>query len=377
MLIQRQIIRAIHDELLKEKSRIIVIYGSRQVGKTTLVNTVLESYPEKKIVSINGDDENSYKAISSRSLRDLESMVHGFDILYIDEAQRIPEIGINLKILYDHIKSLKIIVTGSSALDLASQTKEALTGRKAQFTLYPISLGELHQTHHRHYVESQIKERMIFGSYPQVVNIVNRDERARYVQDLAQDYLYKDVLELENVRYHRKIRDLLRLLAFQIGSEVSFNELGMSLGLGRETVMRYVDLLEKSFVIFTLRGFSRNLKKEVNKMPKIYFYDLGVRHALIKNFNPLEERDDVGALWENFLMSERMKRNAYTDHFCSPYFWRTYTGAALDYVEEYGGKLYGYEFKWKKTGKAPKTWLETYNGEFECINQDNFLDFVL
>lgn len=377
MLIQRQIISDIHKELLKERSRIIVIYGPRQVGKTTLVNTILESYPEKKILSINGDDENSYGSISSRSLRDLEGMVHGFDILYIDEAQRIPEIGINLKILYDHITSLKIIVTGSSVLDLASQTKEALTGRKEQFTLYPISLGELCQTHHQHYVKSQINERMVFGSYPQALTIVNRDERTRYVEDLAQDYLYKDVLELENVRYHRKIRDLLRLLAFQIGSEVSFNELGTSLGLGRETVMRYVDLLEKSFVLFTLRGFSRNLRKEVNKMPKIYFYDLGIRNALIKNFNPIEERNDVGALWENFIMSERMKRNEYMHHSCSSYFWRTYTGAELDYIEEFGGKLYGYEFKWKKTSKAPKTWVETYSSEFACINKENFLNFVL
>ena len=377
MLIKRTIIQKIHKELAKKRSSIVIVYGSRQVGKTTLVETVLESYSDKKILYIDGDKTNTYRAISSRNSRDLEMMMSGFDIVFIDEAQRIPEIGLNLKILHDQIKHLKIIVTGSSSLDLASEVKEALTGRKNQFTLYPIAITELYHTQHRHLLYDHIKERLLFGSYPKVINLTNRNERIKHIQDLTQDYLYKDVLELESIRYHHKIRDLLRLLAFQIGSEVSINELATTLGLGRDTVHRYIDLLEKSFVIFTIRGFSRNLRKEINKMPKIYFYDLGVRNAIINNFSEPHERNDIGVLWENFVIAERLKRNAYKDHFCASYFWRTYTGAELDYVEEYDGKLYGYEMKWKKTSKAPKTWINTYNGEFMCINQDNFLEFVL
>lgn len=376
MHIQREITNSIQQELLKQHSKIIVIYGARQVGKTTLVESVLEGV-NKKILRINGDRLGNETALFSRDLQKLESLVSGYDILFIDEAQRIPEIGINLKILYDNIRNLKIIVTGSSSLDLASSIKEPITGRKKQYTLYPISFLELSKKHNKYEISQNVEERMVFGSYPEVLHISNKEERVKYIAELAEDYLYKDVLELENIRYHHKLRDLLRLLAFQVGSEVSLSELANNLGLSKDTVARYIDLLEQSFVLFRLRGFSRNLRKEVNKQPKIYFYDLGIRNSIIDNFNELDKRNDIGSLWENFLILERLKRNEYKTHLCSKYFWRTYTGAEIDYIEEYGGKLYGYEFKWRKLSKAPKSWVETYNGEFQCLNKENFVDFVL
>jgi predicted AAA+ superfamily ATPase len=380
IFLNRAIEERIFSELQREDSKIIVVYGARQVGKTTLVQSILDR-TDKKVLKINGDRLGDYRDISSRDFTKLEQLVDGFDVLFVDEAQRIPEIGINLKILYDHFKGdLKIIVTGSSSLDLASSIKEPLTGRKKQFTLYPLSILELQKQYSNYEVLKRLEERMIFGGYPQSFQIINKQEKIDYISELTKDYLYKDILELEDIKYHSKLRDLLTLLAYQIGSEVSFLELGAKLGMGKDTVARYVDLLEQSFVLYTLGGFSRNLRKEVNRKPKIYFYDLGVRNAVIGNFNSLDVRNDVGALWENFLVMERVKRNSYIRHYCNNYFWRTYTGAELDYIEEYDGELHGYEFKYNKTAKAPKTWIETYKQEkasFECINQDNWLGFVL
>jgi hypothetical protein len=379
MIVNRVIQNQIKQELSKESPKIVILYGARQVGKTTLVETVLKKM-DGKVFRLNGDRLGNHTDISSRELSKLQALLQGIDILFIDEAQRIPEIGVNLKILYDNMPQLKIIVTGSSSLDLSSSIKEPLTGRKKQFTLYPISLLELQKDYTPLEVMENLEERLIFGSYPHIFNIEGNKERIDYISELTEDYLYKDILEIENIHYHRKLRDLLRLLAFQVGSEVSFSELGSTLGLRKETIARYIDLLEQSFVLFTLRGFSRNLRKEVNKKPKIYFYDLGVRNAVIGNFNYLNSRNDVAALWENFLLIEKLKRNKYLRHHCNQYFWRTYTGAELDYIEEYGGRLYGYEFKYNKTAKAPKTWIQTYANEqasFECINKDNFLNFVI
>lgn len=376
MFIHRTIADSIKSELAHAHSKIVVIYGARQVGKTTLVEDLLKGF-DKKILKANGDRLDSCAALSSCDLPRLQAFVNGYDILFVDEAQRIPEIGINLKILYDNVKDLKIIVTGSSSLDLSSSIKEAVTGRKIQHTLYPISFLELEEKYDRHELEQAAKERMIFGGYPEVFNIKKRNDKIKYISAISEDYLYKDVLELENIRYHHKLRALVRLLAFQIGFEVSLSELAMRIGLRRDTVARYIDLLEQSFVLFSLQGFSRNLRKEANKKRKIYFYDLGIRNAVINNFNDLDHRNDLGPLWENFLIAERIKRNAYKGHLCANYFWRTYTGAELDYVEDHGGKLYGYEFKWNKTAKVPLSWKEDYQGEFECFNRENFLKFIL
>ena len=381
MLINRVINTEIRRRLSEYRTKIIVIYGARQVGKTTLVEDILkDNYSDKKILFVDGDTYKYNEILSSRDLEKLTLLVKGIDILFIDEAQKIENIGINLKILYDRFKDLKIIVTGSSSLDLANKIKEPLTGRTYTYHLYPISSLELSNIHTNYELISYLEERMIFGSYPEIFQIGNIEDRITYLNNLSTDYLYKDVLELEKIRYNNKIRDLVRLLAFQIGSEVSYNELSISLGLDRKTIDSYIDLLEKAFVIIKLYGFSRNLRKEVNKKPKVYFYDLGIRNAIIGNFNYLNARNDIGALWENFLVLERFKRNEYQRHYCNKYFWRTYTGAELDYIEEYGGKLYGYEFKYNKTSKAPKSWIETYKQEkasFKCINKDNFLGFII
>ncbi|MFT5703952.1 MAG: putative AAA+ superfamily ATPase, partial [Rickettsiales bacterium] len=373
MLVNRTISGEIIRRLEEKESKIIVIYGARQVGKTTLVNKILkEKFNDKRILSVEGDSYQFSDILSSRDLGKLSNLVKGYDILFIDEAQKIENIGINLKILYDKFKdNLKIIVTGSSSLELANKIKEPLTGRHHTYHLYPISLLELSKTQTNYELSSQTEERMIFGAYPEIFRIENMQDKIAYLNNLSTDYLYKDVLELENIRFNKKLRDLVRLLAFQIGSEVSYNELATTLGMDRKTVDSYIDLLEKAFVLVRIYGFSRNLRKEVNKKPKIYFYDLGIRNAIIGNFNYLNARNDVGALWENFLMLERIKRNSYQRHYCNQYFWRTYTGAELDYVEEYAGELHGYEFKYSKISKAPKSWIETYkqeNARFECVN---------
>ncbi len=377
MTITRQIIKSIEAELSQEKSKIIVIYGARQVGKTTLVETILEK-KNWNILRINGDllslsDETLFQR---KEVSDINQSLSGYDLLFVDEGQKIRDIGTYLKVIHDHNPDLKIIVTGSSALDLASRIQEPLTGRTDTYLLYPISQSELQAQQTNYDLSKILEQRMIYGSYPDVFSITATTKIHKFLYSLSNDYLYKDIITLDKIRNHNKIRDLLRLLSFQIGSEVSYSEIGQQLGLSSQTVGKYIDLLEKSFVIFSLRGLSRNLRKEVTKMPKIYFVDLGIRNALIENFTALEMRNDVGQLWENFVISERRKRNAYSHHFCSSYFWRTYTGAELDYVEEYDGHFHGHEIKWKKTAKAPKAWIETYKGAFECITKDNYLEFV-
>jgi predicted AAA+ superfamily ATPase len=375
MFINRPLVNEILTKLDTERPKIIVVYGARQVGKTTLVNEVLK-HLNKKTLFIDCDSFKYNDILSSRDPSKLGGLVKNVDVLCIDEAQRIENIGINLKILHDHFKDLKIIVTGSSALDLANSIKEPLTGRTHTYKLYPISTLELSKKYSPFDLEAQLEERLIFGSYPEIFSIESVFDKAQYLIELSNNYLYKDVLEYQAIRHSNKLRDLLKLLAFQVGSEVSYTELATNLGLSKQTVETYIDLLEKSFVIFTLKGFSRNLRKEISKKPKIYFYDLGIRNAIINNFAYLNSRNDIGALWENFLIMERLKRNEYKKHFCAQYFWRTYTGAELDYIEEYDGKLYGYEIKWNKRAKAPESWTQTYKAHFSCINKYNFTEFA-
>lgn len=365
-------------ERLVNSTKIIVVYGPRQVGKTTLIRHVLAQLPHR-ILAVNADELRFLDVLSSRDLNQMKLLVEGYDLLFIDEAQRIPDVGLNLKILHDGLPDLKIVVTGSSSFELANRTKEPLTGRTWTYTLFPISTGELRQLYNPFELRQLLVQQLVFGSYPEVFGLPNQQEKIGYLNELSASYLYRDVLEMANIRYADKLRKLLQLLAFQVGSEVSLSELGNALQLSKDTVATYLDLLEKAFVIIRLSGFSRNLRKEVVKMDKIYFYDLGIRNALINNFNSLDLRDDVGALWENFLVIERLKRNAYTGHYANSYFWRTYTGAELDYVEEANGQLLGYEFKFKQTARrAPTTWLETYpEAVFASINMDNYLDFVL
>lgn len=364
---------------LKNTDKIIILYGSRQVGKTTLVEHFLKTLPYKTL-HINADNREYVEVLSSRELGKLSRLVSGYELVFIDEAQRIPDIGINLKIIHDQIPGVKIIATGSSSFELANVTQEPLTGRTWTFTLYPVALAEIQAGQNLFELDNRLEEFLLYGMYPEVFSYTGSNDKMLYLKELSNAYLYKDILELGDIRNARAIYDLVRLLAYQIGSTISLNELGRQLGMSKETVARYIDLLEKSFVVFRLSGFSRNLRKEVVKMDKIYFYDLGVRNAVIDNFKNLAQRNDQGPLWENFLLAERLKFNGYWKGALSNrYFWRTYTGAELDYVEETGGKLFGYEFKWgDKMAKAPKTWLETYpEAEFLCINRANYADFLL
>lgn len=366
-------------EELSSTSKIIVLYGARQVGKTTLVKELLKTQAGK-ILEINADEKPYLEALSSRDFSKLSALVEGYDILFIDEAQRIPDIGINLKILHDKLPDLKIIVTGSSSLDLADRVKEPLTGRTWTYTLYPISLNEWRQHSGANAFETgtALEEFLRFGMYPEVFSVGSEARKERYLNEITGSYLYKDILALANVKFPEKLVQLLKLLAFQLGSQVSIQELSTELQIHRDAVLNYMDLLEKTFVIFRLGGFSRNLRKEVTKMSKVYFYDLGVRNAIIGNFSPLDSRNDLGQLWENFLIAERIKRNAYLERFTNYYFWRTYTGAELDLVEEAAGQLAAFEFKWgNKKGKAPSDWTSAYpNARYTVVNRDNFLDFL-
>ncbi|MBL7794009.1 MAG: ATP-binding protein [Saprospiraceae bacterium] len=373
--------RALQDILqqrLTSSDKVIILYGPRQVGKTTLVRELLTQVEGRKL-EINADLMQYAQVLSSRDLGKLKGLTAGYDIIFIDEAQRIPEIGINLKILHDHLPHLKLVVTGSSSLDLASKVREPLTGRTWSHHLYPISLGELAATRNRFELDVMLEELLLFGAYPAIFSIENFDEKRAYLTELTNSYLYKDVLELGNIRNAPKMRDLLRLLAYQIGSEVSINELSNKLELHRDAVINYIDLLEKAFVIFRLSGYNRNLRKEISRHDKIFFWDLGVRNALIENFSPLENRSAGGNLWENFLIAERIKSQAYKLQHANRYFWRTYTGAELDYVEERDGMLRGFEFKFsQKTAKPPTAWMNTYpNSAFMTINKENYFDFLI
>ena len=377
MYIQREIKRDIQQKLSRQKTKIIIIYGARQVGKTSLAEDILKDL-SIKILRLNGDEAKTVSIFSSRNREKIQRTVAGYDLVFLDEAQRIENIGLNLKILHDNHPKLKIIVTGSSSFDLADSIQEPLTGRSWLYHLHPVAICELKNHFQPHELSQQnLENRLIFGGYPEVFSLSNTSEQQEYLHTLAKNYLYKDVLEIEGIRGHQKIRKLLQFLAFQIGSEVSLTELSQHLEINKKTVEKYIDLLEKFFVIFPLTGFHRNLRKELTQKPKIYFCDMGIRNSIINNFNDLEDRNDVGALWENFIIAERLKLNRYKKRFVSAYFWRTYTGAELDYVEEYKGKLHGYEIKWSKKSSAPRTWKDTYKADFTCINQDNFLHFLI
>ncbi len=376
-MIPRTIASQIRDDLLSS-NKIVILYGPRQVGKTTLVREILSDMPLRKL-EVNADQLKYNEVLSSRDLRKMQELIGHHELLFIDEAQNITNIGINLKILHDNLPHLKIIATGSSSFELANQLKEPLTGRTWTYRLFPISMLELSKQYTPFELKDQLETHLRFGTYPDVLSMQGSEAKIRYLQELASSYLYKDILQLSNIRNSDKIFKLLKLLAFQAGSLVSLHELGKSLEMSHETVNNYIDLLEKGFIVFRLSGFSRNLRKEVTKMNKVYFYDNGIRNMLIENFNPIDLRHDAGALWENFLIAERRKKIEYERMFGSTYFWRTYSGAELDYVEEREGRLQGFEFKWKAaTAKPPATWLETYsNASYQLVNKENFLEFVM
>ncbi|CAL7962981.1 conserved hypothetical protein [Gammaproteobacteria bacterium] len=369
--------RAINIEDSLEKNKVVIIYGPRQVGKTTLVNDFL-SRTCLKYKLFSGDQLDFANNFGKCDLELIRKLLGDTQLLVIDEAQKIEHIGTAIKLVVDHIQGIYVIATGSSSFDLANATDEPLTGRKNLVTLYPIAILELCQIQTQYELEKNLGEYLIYGTYPNVITYKTSEQKQNRIIEIKDGYLVRDVLKFHNVKKSKVIMNLLKLLAFQLGSEVSTSELGSSLGLDHKTVMRYLELLEKSFVIFRLSGFSRNLRKEVTKMDKYYFYDLGIRNALISNFNDLDTRDDIGQLWENFLMIERMKRNSYKKISTNYYFWRTYDQKEIDLIEERSGKLYGYEFKWNKDKvKPPEAWLKTYkNASYEVITMKNYFEFI-
>jgi len=357
--------------------KVVVIYGARRTGKTTLLNEYLKTETEPYL-SVSGEDITIQGYLSSQSIEKLKTFVGNNRLLVIDEAQKVQNIGLNLKLIIDHMPAIRIIATGSSSFDLARCIGEPLTGRKSTLIQYPLAQLELAAIEQHHDTDSRLESRLVYGAYPEVVLLQDNREREQYLKEIVSSYLYKDILELEGIRQSAKIGRLLQLIAFQIGKEVSYTELGTSLGMSKNTVDHYLDLLEKAFVIQKLEGFSRNLRNEVTKNSRYYFVDNGIRNALINNFNPLELRNDVGELWENYLVIERMKRQEYLREPANNYFWRTYTKKEIDLVEERNGKLHGYEIKWGKTKpRPPKEWSTAYPGAtWDMINRDNYLGFI-
>jgi uncharacterized protein len=367
----------LHD--LVKPNKVLVIYGPRRAGKTTLLNGFLADLKIRfKLES--GDNIRTQQVLGSQDFSRILEYASGYALIAIDEAQQIPNIGMGLKILVDQIPNIMVVATGSSSFDLAGVIGEPLTGRKTTVTLYPIAARELLSILNRYELEGRLEDYLVLGMYPEVLTAENRNEKIAVLEEIVNSYLLKDVLALDRVKGSGVLLDLLKLIAFQVGSQISLNELASQIKMDVKTVGRYLDIFEKAFVIRRVGGFSRNLRKEVTSKAKYYFLDNGIRNAVVSQFNPIDSRNDVGLLWENFLVAERMKKCAYQNIYGSWYFWRTYGGQELDWVEEREGKLLGYEFKWseKKKVKAPRDWHTTYeNAEFQVINRENYLDFVL
>jgi predicted AAA+ superfamily ATPase len=365
---------------LLSPGKVVVLYGARRTGKTTLLNRFLNDVPIKRerILFVNGDDIIVRQYLESQSINTLRDFVGNHTLLVIDEAQYIHTIGLNLKLIVDHMPHLKIIATGSSSFSLAKDIGEPLTGRKYTLKLYSLAQMEIAHIEKPHETTAHLETRLIYGSYPEVVTLHDNKRRETYLRELVSSYLFKDILELEGIRHSQKLTRLLQLIAFQIGKGISMNELGAQLGMSKNTVERYLDLLEKVFVIFHRSGFNRNLRKEITKGHRFYFYDTGIRNALIGNFNPVTIRNDIGQLWENYIVCERMKANDYLKRAAASYFWRTYDKKEIDLVEEKQGELFGFEIKWQQTkAKVPKDWVTAYHGShFTCIHRENYLPFI-
>lgn len=372
------IARIYDEDSIFQKGKVNLIYGPRRVGKTELIIKLIKE-STLRIFEGTGDDSQLRKILDSEDKTLILNSFSGYDLIFIDEAQRIPKIGWALKILVDNLSNCIIIATGSSSFQLSSSTGEPLTGRNITKMLFPISVMELSQQFGGMWVMQNLAKMLIYGMYPESLTSANNYESAKYLLSLRDSYLMKDILELENIKNSDKLFDLLKLLAFQIGNEVSLSELANSLGIARQTVERYLDLLEKTFVIKKLGGFSSNLRKEVVKTSRYYFYDNGIRNSVLNNFAPLDSRNDIGMLWENFLVMERIKSQNYKGIVNNNYFWRTYDRKEVDLVEEKDGQLSGFEFKWSpKKVKIQKEWLATYpNATFEVVHQDNFMSFVV
>lgn len=373
--------KRIYDNIYEflEKNKVLAIYGPRRVGKTTLINQFLKN-SQLKYKFDNGDNIKIQEILSSNDFNRIKEYAEGYELIVIDEAQNIQNIGMGLKIIADQISEIMVIATGSSSFDLKSRIGEPLTGRKISLILFPISQLELNQTLNKFDLKQRLEDYLIFGSYPEVLMTDHKEKKIDILNELVESYLYKDILALERIKGARVISNLVKLLAFQIGNEVSFNELSENLGIDVKTVQRYIDLLEKSFVIYSLGSLSRNLRKEVKTKNKYYFYDNGVRNAVISQFNSFDLRNDIGQLWENFFIIERRKMRSYKKIYGNSYFWRMYGGDEIDLIEERDGKYFCFECKWnlKKEKLPPRVWSENYTDyEYNVIHKNNYLDFIL
>lgn len=374
--------RAVFDNFSKKvlPNKVLILLGARRVGKTELIKNYLETIPTETYLQLNGEDIDDATLLKVKSVANYKRLLANKKLLVIDEAQNIPEIGLILKLIVDSIEGIKVIATGSSVFDLSNKLGEPLVGRKNTIYLFP--LAQIEFSEYEDYKETTIKlqERLLFGSYPELEKYADWNDKISYIKEIINSYLLKDILIFEGIKQADKILDLLKLIAFQVGKEVSLQELARQLGISKNTVESYLDLLSKVFVIYKVTGFSRNLRKEITKSNRWYFYDNGIRNGIINNFTLLENRTDVGELWENYLASERIKYQNYKNVNVINYFWRTYDQQELDWLEEQNGNLNGFEFKWneKRNSKIPTAFGKAYpSASFEVINKENYLEFIL
>lgn len=361
-------------------NKVLILLGARRVGKTAFIKNYLATIPKEDYLQLNGEDIQDANLLKERSVSNYNRLLVNTKLLVIDEAQNIPEIGLILKLIVDSIDGIKVIVTGSSVFDLSNKLGEPLVGRKNTIFLFPFAQMEFSKQENYKTTTSKLEERMLFGSYPELEQYPDWNDKINYIKEIINSYLLKDILVFEGIKHSDKIYDLLRLIAFQVGKEVSVQELANNLQISKNTVANYLDLLTKVFILHKVEGFSRNLRKEITKSNRWYFYDNGIRNGIINNFNRLEARNDVGELWENYLVTERIKFQNYNQKSVSNFFWRTYDQQELDWLEEENGKLSGFEFKWNENRKAkiPTAFAKAYpEATFEVINKQNYLEFIM
>ena len=373
--------RSVEEKIINylRPNKAVVLLGARRVGKTKLIQRIIDLVQEPYLF-LNGDDQDTHALLANQSKTNYERLLGDIRLLVIDEAQEIPSIGNKLKLMVDTIDGIKIIVTGSSALDLNDNVGEPLVGRKMTFHLYPLSQAELSTNENYLQTTQQLANRLVFGTYPELEFLVTNNEKIQYLKEQVNSYLLKDVLAYEGIQKREKIVSLLRIIAYRIGSEISVESIGNELGISKNTVDKYLDLLSKVFIIHRVGGLSRNLDNEITKKAKWYFYDNGIRNALISNFNSLELREDQGQLWENYLIYERLKKQEYAMDYGSHFFWRTHSRQEIDWIEEKDGELKAYEFKWALQGKAkiPQAWQKGYSdASFEVVDRSNYMDFIV
>jgi len=373
--------RAIEDEIvnsLSSKHKVVLVFGARRVGKTEMAKTIINNM-KVDFLLLNGEDIEHKDLLQNRSSSNYLRLLGEKKLLVIDEAQAIPEIGLKLKLMIDTIPEIKILVTGSSSFELNNQVGEPLVGRKIEYSLFPLSQMELQQQEDYLKSVSNLEERLIFGGYPELVQLHERNDKIEYLKEMINAYLLKDIIAFEGLKKRDKIVNLLKIIAFRVGSEISMEGIGRELQISKNTVDRYLDLLSKVFILHKVTGFSRNLDNEITKKAKWYFYDNGIRNAIISSFNPLNLRDDIGKLWENYFISERIKYQSYRRLQISNYFWRHKSKQEIDWVEESGTGINAYEIKWNQNTKinTPSIWGKAYpNSVFTVINRNNYLDFI-